>query len=232
MKKIRVIEKREHYFLCEIRGRGFCWLLIDDFSEKMPLGEHELNLLDISDRYAHHSNVSVFRLTQPYAQYTDIGVITLKAGKQNHFVYRRCLQLGGKWQPTLGEWVFSSSVKGEVDVLSAIVKSNKISLEVKFKETVQLTDQALTLFGFPLIKITSEKRVFFHMGIKLLSGDVFSYSEGNKTKTTVLANTRLNIRVPEMMVSNKTFHEDFFCILDVEKKKIRKKKESLPWERF
>ncbi len=232
MKKIRVVEKREHYFLCELHERGFCWLVIDEFSEGMSLGEYELNLLDISDRYAHHSNVTVFRLTQPYAQQTGMGVVTLKAGKKNQFVYRRCLQLGGKWQPTLGEWVFSSSVSNEVEALSAIVKSNKISIEVKFKETVQLTEQALTLFGFPLIKSASKKSIYFHSGIKLVSGDVFSYSEGYKMKTTVLANTRLTLRVPEMMISDKAFQEDFFCILMEKKKKTRRKKERFPWEGY
>lgn len=227
MREFNIIERKDSYYLCE-KDSGYCRIVIDDNSQNLPLGRVMLHVEEISDRYTHHTKESVFRLTLPFEQQHDsIAICTLATGRKNTFIYQRCLQLGGKWEPILNEWVFSASVQTQVDELAAVIHSEEAYLEVTFKETISVIEQPLTLYGYPLIKaLTNNHQVILHNGIKLVDGDLARMqTPSSQQKTTILANSKIRLSIPSAMQDNILFHEDYLCAVNVEKtRKPRQKK--------
>ncbi|WP_150137221.1 hypothetical protein [Candidatus Enterovibrio altilux] len=192
-----------------------------------------LNVEEISDRDIHFTKGSVFRLTLPFEEQNNIDICTLATGRKNNFIYRRCLQLGGKWEPILNEWVFSTSVKKNVDAIQGIIDSEKKYIEATFEETISLTNEILTLFGYPLIKtVTASGKVILHNGIKLMSGDLAWSSSGEINKSIILVGSKLRLFIPSLMLDSEYFHEDYLCVVNI-KKKCKPKKSTVPtWSNF
>ncbi|WP_407330744.1 hypothetical protein [Enterovibrio sp. 27052020O] len=234
MREFKVLEKKEQYYVCQT-GTSYCRIVVDAMSETLPLGDHHLHVEEITDRYQHKTKETVFRLTCAFEDQGDIGICMLSAGRKNTFVYKRCLQLGGKWEPVLGQWVFSSSVQTQVDELSAIIHSDKVYVEASFEETISVSNQSLTLFGFPLVRSVSQNgRVVLNTGMKLMAGDlscIGADAAPSQSKGIVLANSRIRLFVPKRMLDDARFHEDFMCVVTVEKKRKPRatKTQASPW---
>ncbi len=155
-----------------------------------------------------------FRLTLPFAQQGSIEICTLNAGRKNQFTYKECLRLSGKWEPILNEWVFSASVKPQVDSLREIVQSDQVTVEVEFKETISQPKKNLTLFGFELVKGLSINLVpTLHKNITVKKGDI-SYISGQEAKTIVRAGTVVRLLVPKLMLESALFREDYLSAIN------------------
>ncbi|MGF1738588.1 hypothetical protein [Photobacterium satsumensis] len=228
MQEFTVLERKESYFLCR-KGTGHCRIIIDENSQTLPLGTFMLHAEEISDRYTHHANDSVFRLLMPFEQQGNIDICTLATGRKNHFVYKRCLQLGGKWEPVLNEWVFSAAIKHEVDKLAEQINSELLYIEATFNETIKLTTGPLTLFGYPLVKsVGSNGRVLLNYGVKLTAGEIVCMPAAT-LQTIILADSKVQLFVPKAILDLPQFHEDFLCIVEIEKKRKPRKKPTFPW---
>lgn len=191
-----------------------CRIVIDEFSSGLTVGEHTLHVEEVSDRYIHHSKDGVFRLTLPLEEQGSIAICTLNAGPKNRFTYRSCLKLGGKWEPIVNEWVFSASVADKVELLRQIIHSPQKELEVTFKETISMPNKSLSLFGFELVKaIKRNHETIFHRGITLKKGTI-SYIASDNSKTVALADSVVRLTVPQGMLEDKRFREDYFAALD------------------
>lgn len=229
MRDFEILEKNDQYYVCTTKG-SYCRIIIDENSTNLPLGKFSLHTENISDHYIHHTKCSVFRLILPYEKQDDINICTLATGRKNIFIYKRCLQLGGKWEPILNEWVFSEAIKDEVDKLGTIIHSEKIYIEATFSETITQTNTPLTLFGFPLIKsVRDNGKVTLNAGMKLMSGDLAHFSTGIEEKSIILANSRIRLYIPQLMLNEKSFSEDYRCVVKIEKKRKPKSKKVLPW---
>lgn len=223
MREFSVLERGEHYFLCRVEGMH-CRIIIDEFSDLLPLGDHRLHVEEISDRYRHHAHDGVFKLTLPYAEQGSIDICTLNAGPKNNFTYRACLRLGGKWEPILNEWVFSASVKEKVDRLGEVVHSEPKLVEVEFRETVSMPSKQLSLFGFELVKgLNPNNLPIFHTGVSVKKGNV-SFIVNHSSKTVATAGTKVRLYVPELMLDNPQFKEDYAAALSYRVIRQRKKR--------
>ena len=213
MRNFEVLERGNDYFVCQVDGMH-CRIVIDEFSSALTIGEHRLHVEEVSDRYVHHSKDGIFRLTLPLEEQDSIAICTLNAGPRNQFTYRSCLKLGGKWEPILNEWVFSASVSDKVDQLRQIIHSPKKILEVTFKETISMPNKSLSLFGFELVKgIKRNHEPIFHRGVCLKKGTI-SYVVSDTSKTVALAGSIVRLTVPEGMLEDKRFKEEYFAALD------------------
>ncbi|KHT61943.1 hypothetical protein RJ45_20050 [Photobacterium gaetbulicola] len=228
MQEFTVLERKESYFLCT-KGSGHCRIIIDDNSQTLPLGTFMLHVEEISDRYAHHANDAVFRLLMPFEEQGNIDICTLATGRKNRFVYKRCLQLGGKWEPVLNEWVFSAAIKHEVDKLAEQINSELVYIEATFNETIKLTTEPLTLFGYPLVKsVANSGKVSLNYGMKLTAGEIVCMPL-DTLQTIILADSKVRLYVPKALLALPQFHEDFLCVVEVEKKRKPRKKTPFPW---
>ncbi|WEM42073.1 hypothetical protein PTW35_16145 [Photobacterium sp. DA100] len=228
MQEFTVLERKESYFLCT-KGSGHCRIIIDDNSQTLPLGTFMLHVEEISDRYAHHANDAVFRLLMPFEEQGNIDICTLATGRKNRFVYKRCLQLGGKWEPVLNEWVFSAAIKHEVDKLAEQINSELVYIEATFNETIKLTTEPLSLFGYPLVKSVGKNgKVSLNYGMKLSAGEIVCMPL-DTLQTIILADSKVRLYVPKALLELPQFHEDYLCVVEVEKKRKPRQKTSFPW---
>ncbi len=229
MLEFDVLERKDSYFICQ-KQSGYCRIVIDDNSQNLPLGKSMLHVEEISDRYQHHARDSVFRLTLPFEQQDEVGICTLATGRKNTFIYIKCLRLGGKWEPILGEWVFSIAVQEEVNKLAELIQSEQIYVEATFKETITVYNKPLTLFGYPLIKsVASNNKVTLHKGMRLMAGDLARLVT-DEDKTIILAGSRVRLYVPSLFLDADGFHEDYLCSVEVNKKRKPKQKPNFPWQ--
>ncbi|MCG6212747.1 hypothetical protein K6U56_12310 [Vibrio furnissii] len=225
MREFNVLERAEHYFRCDIDGvKGkHCRILIDTNSQELPLGLHRLHVEEITDRNVHFGRDAVFRLTLPFSQQDSIEICTLNAGKKNKATYRECLRLGGRWEPILGEWVFSASQKIKVEALREVIASDPVTVEVTFKETICQPDKNLTLFGFDLIKgLNIDFTPILHKGIQVKKGDL-TFVVGESSKSIARAGTVVRLSVPKMMLEEDKYKESYFAALDYRLIRSRKK---------
>ncbi|MCG9595282.1 hypothetical protein L1D15_00955 [Vibrio sp. Isolate25] len=225
MRTFNILKKERDFFLAST-GRSHCKIIIDDYSRDLPLGEVELHVEEVSNKYKYYSNEAIFKLTLPLEEQNNIDICTLSSGRKNQFLYKKCLRLGGKWESILGQWVFSASVEDKVRELESIIRSEEQYFEVTFKETVTLTNQDLTLFGYPVVFSSSRASVQTMKGIRLHCGDIAVM--GNKT--VIVAGTKIRLFVPLAIKDNPDFREDFLCVTEVEKKRKPNKKTSYSWE--
>lgn len=213
MRDFEVLERCDHYFRCCVDGDAakHCRILINNFSQNLPLGKHRLHVEEISSKYEHYAMDAVFKLTLPFEEQHSIAICTLNAGKKNNFTYKACVKLGGKWEPILGEWVFSASVKEKVDQLGAIVHSPRVLVEVRFKETISQPGKSLTLFGFELVKgLNINHTPILYKAVTLKKGDI-TYIPGLNAKTIVMADSVVRLSVPKLMLESPLFREDYLC---------------------
>ncbi|MFW7525946.1 hypothetical protein ACODM8_17650 [Vibrio ostreicida] len=220
------ILKRERDFFLASTGRSHCKIIIDDYSRELALGEIDLHVEEVSNKYQYYSNEAIFKLTLPIEQQSSIDICTLSSGKKNQFIYKKCLRLGGKWETILGQWVFSSSVESKVRELESIIQSDTLYLQITFKETVTVFDQVLTLFGYPIVLSASPKAVQTMKGVRLHRGNIAVMGH----KTVVVAGTQIRLLVPQEMQHNPDFREDFLCATNIEKKRKPNKTTAYSWE--
>jgi hypothetical protein len=216
MQDFDVLEKQADYFVARKRGMH-CKIVLDDYSQDMPIGTHRLHVEEVSDRYTHRSNEGIFRLTLPFAQQGSIDICTMPAyGKYNLRAQKRYLQLGGKWEPVLEEWVFSASVKDKVAALSEQMNSQLYWVTCLFNETVTVMGEPLTLFGYPVVKGLNKKlNPILEYEVTLKQGEIAQMPG----KAMVLAGSAIRLAVPEALLENSFFHEDFLCVVDISKRK-------------
>ena len=216
MQDFDVIEKHSNYFLARKKGMH-CKIVVDDFSQSMPIGRHRLHVEEVSDRYTHHSREGIFRLTLPFAQQGSIDICTMRAsGQYNLRAQKRFLQLGGKWEPVLGEWVFSASVEDKVNALSEQLNSQLYWVTCLFTETVTVMGEPLTLFGFPVVKGLNKKlNPILEYEVTLKQGEIAQMPG----KAMVLAGSAIRLAVPQALLDNPFFHEDFLCVVELSKRK-------------
>lgn len=222
MREFNVLERGNNYFLCRVEGMH-CRIVIDEFSKTLPLGEHRLHVEEITNKYQHFADDAVFKLTLPYEEQGCIDICTLNTGAKNNFTYRACVRLGGKWEPILNEWVFSTSVQEKVNKLDEVVRSEPKLVEVVFKETISMPSKQLSLFGFELVRgLNPNQTPIFHKGVTVKKGSI-TFIVNHSSKTIARAGTVVRLNVPELMLDNPDFKEDYMAALDYRVIRQRKK---------
>lgn len=225
MRIFNILKKDRDFFLASI-GKSHCKIIIDDYSRDLPIGEVSLHVEEVSNKYKYYSNEAIFKLTLPLGEQSNIDICTLSSGRKNQFIYKKCLKLGGKWEPILGQWVFSASVENKVRELESIIRSEEQYVEVTFKETVTINNQDLTLYGYPIVFSTNPKSVKTKKGVKLHSGDIAVMGK----RTTVIAGTKIRLFVPHAIKEHPDFREDYLCATQVAKKRKPNKRKTYSWE--
>lgn len=218
MRDFHIISRASSYFICTTYGMH-CRIIIDEYSQSLPVSKDlKLHVEEISDKYIHHANDAVYRLTLPYEQQDSIAICTLRTtGSKNTFIYRSCVRLGGKWEPVINEWVFSQSVEPKVQALSKIIHSPAIIVEAEFRETITAPEKKLSLFGYELVKgIKLNNSPILHNDIKICAGDI-SFIPGAHSKTIARAGTKVRIKIPQEMFNNPEFKEDYFAAINIKK---------------
>ncbi len=220
MRTFLISERSDTYFIAKVEGMH-CRILIDDNSRDLPLGQElKLHVEEISNKYAHYASDAIFKLTLPLEQQDSIAICTLHTGRKNRFIYQICVRLGGKWEPILNEWIFSQSVEEKVHALNEIIRSQPIIVEAEFKETITELGKELSLFGYPLVKgLRLNNSPILHKDIRIRAGDI-AFIPGVSSKTIARAGTKVRLKIPQAMLDNADFKEDYFAALTIRKVRV------------
>ncbi len=216
MQQFQILQRQADYFLASKKGMH-CKIVIDEFSDPMPLGMHTLHVEEVSERYQHKSREGIFKLTLPFSEQSSIDICTMSPfHKVNLRAQRRCLQLGGKWEPILNEWVFSQSLETKVRHLQQQMASPLYWASCQFKETITVMGEPLTLYGFPITQgLNSKLQPIMSKEVKLTRGDLAEMPG----KSVVLAGSVIRLPVPQALFDDPFYHEDFLCVVEVSKRK-------------
>lgn len=131
-----ILEKKNRKYFAATKAGYKCKVLIDEMSENLELGEHELALEDMSVRSKYGTDL-IFKVKgDPLKEMQELGVCTLRHDRYNRDLVKRCHELNGKWDGTEQAWVFSASVDDLVQ-----------ELDDKYNTDVQMYDIELDVSG-------------------------------------------------------------------------------------
>jgi hypothetical protein len=104
------------------------------------------------------------------------------------------------------------------------VNSELKLVEVEFRETVSMPSKQLSLFGFELVKgLNVNNLPIFHKGVVVKKGTI-SFIVNQSPKAVAIAGTKVRLYVPELMLDNPQFKEDYAAALSYRVIRQRKKR--------
>jgi|GEM_PF-1845020 len=134
--KFAVIKKNRKYFVIEKENGFKCKLLIDKNSENLELGDHQLDLVDVSIKSKYGTDV-IYKLSHEAEEQEQAGVCSLKA-PFNSILVEKAKALGGRWIQEEQAWIFTSLVEEEVELLD--IKYNSDFVEVEITTNREVSD--------------------------------------------------------------------------------------------
>lgn len=200
MKTFRIIKKNRKYFAATLNGYK-CKILIDSNSENLELGEHTLEVEDISVRSKYGTDL-IYKLAASVEEQADAGICTLRADYNKNLV-EKCRALGGKWDATEKAWIFSGLVEEEVEKLDEKYNSPKVAIEVSATHSFGELTAPLTIAGFVIGKATGrDSGATIADGISFLNGGVTSGGSVKNWRTTIREGSVFRMHMPEACIED------------------------------
>lgn len=166
-----IIKKNRVWFAAERNGYK-CKILIDENSEHLTLGEHNLIVEDISV-YTDHGVTLRFKLSLDAKIQTNAGSCTLKHFAYNSEFVKRCKAINGEWDGEDKIWRFSGLVRDKVDEIDALFNSPLYTVEIKWYANKYLDTGYFCLFGYSLFFLKSRRSLpVFCDGVELIDGEI------------------------------------------------------------
>jgi len=201
MKTFNIIKKNRKYF--EASSNGYkCKILIDANSDALGLGQHELEVNDISVRSKYGVDL-IFSLSGSVAEQESAGICTLKTPSFNEWLVAKCHRLGGKWDPTVKAWIFSGLVATEVDALDEKYNSKMVGVELTALTSLYTDREPLTIAGFVIATATGrDSGARVAEGISLIAGKFGSGGSVKNWTTRMSEGTTIRFFIPEACIGD------------------------------
>ena len=199
MDTFNIIKRNRKYFAA-IKGSYKCRILIDSNSDGLEIGEHQLDVEDISVRTKYGVDL-IFKLKGSAEEQSSAGICTLRTPRYNSVLVEKCRTLGGKWDRDAKAWVFSGLVSGEVDLLDEIYNSDLVGVELTAKDLVSQRHAPVEFAGFSLAKASDrDSGAVLCDGVALIAGKVRSGGSVKNWVTVVEEGTVLRMEVPRSLI--------------------------------
>ena len=202
MKTFEIVKRNRKYFAAKIDGKIPCKILIDENSNDLIEGVHQLEVDDISVRSKYGTDL-IFKLSESVKTIADAGITTLKTNFYNRNLIDECHKLGGKWDGDEKAWVFSGLVSDKVDELDEKYNSKPIAVELTFNSELYEYGGPVTLAGFEIAKAYGrDSGAKLANGIALIEGGITSGGSMKNWKTIVKEGSVIRMTIPEKLLDD------------------------------
>ena len=190
-----IIKKNRKYFAATKDGYK-CKILIDENSESLEIGTHELEVDDISVRSKYGTDL-IFKLQARADEQQAAGICTLRHYVYNQDLVAECHQLGGKWDAEEKAWIFSGLVESEVEDLDALYNSELTAYEITFNCDRKGHAEPVYFLGVNLARATGrDSGAILADGVAIIDGGVTSGGSRANWQTIVREGTTMRLMLP------------------------------------
>ncbi len=202
MRNFIILTKGRKYFKAKLENKYNCKILIDDNSEALSLGDHQLEVEDISVKSKYGTDL-IFRLSSSIDEMKTAGICTLRA-PFNIYLVESCRNLGGKWDYDEKAWVFSSLVESQVEELDVKYNSNLIGIEVLVLKDYYEVKNPIYIAGFEIARAFSrDSGAKLANGIAIIEGNnPYSCGSHKNWATEIKKGTRFRMSIPENCIND------------------------------
>ena len=202
MKTLTIIKRNRKYFSAKLENKYECKILIDENSEALEIGEHQLEVDDISVRSKYGTEL-IFKLSAPADQQKDAGICTLRA-PFNKNLTNACHKLGGKWDGNEKAWIFTGLVSDQVEELDEKYNSKLIGIEVSVLRDYYEHTAPIYIAGFEIAKAFGrDSGAKLADGIAIISGKKpYSCGSMKNWATEIAEGTVFRMQMPELCLGD------------------------------
>lgn len=199
--KIELLKKNRKFFAAKTNGCN-CKLVIDEKSENLELGNHELLVEDCSIRTKYGTDV-IFRLE---GKTIEGSICTLQHDRYNTQLVVRAKELGGKWDAETKTWVFSDLVAAEVEELDALYNDDTIIIDITAQRNICEGRGPVTFCGYVIARAFGRDS-----GAKLgddvaqISGRIFSSGSMKNWATEIESGSKFRLRISKNLLAENLF---------------------------
>ena len=194
MKDIYIEKKNRKFFAIKV-GDYSAKLVIDEVSENLEVGHHNLDLEDVSIRSKYGTDLR-FKMrgkVESYCFYKPVDFNSVAATK--------CRELGGSWDKEAACWAFPSYIEEQVDELEKY--NDLVAVEVIAGETCFAHNGPLILGGKQIAKATSrDSGASTSEGVSIISGGVVSGGSMKNWGTEATENTVIRMKIPRFFAES------------------------------
>lgn len=200
MKSFNITKKNRKYFAAVLEGKYDCKILIDENSNDLEIGDHQLSVEDISVRSKYGTDL-IFKLSAPISKQKSAGICTLQTKLYNSKMAETCRQLGGKWDAGAGAWVFSGLVCDKVEELDEKYNSTMISIEVKVTQKFYQYEEPATIAGFTIARAFGrDSGAKIGEGVSFIEGKPTSGGSRKNWATVIKDGSVFRMQMPEACI--------------------------------
>lgn len=145
LKILNLKKKNRVWFAAEVEGRK-CKLKIDNLSKELELGEHMLDVEDISTESQWGKELK-FCLTGK-AGIAEVSDFIHVSTPFNRYFIEQSHQLGGVWDKKAEHWAFNDLVESEVEELEFCFNSTLIPIEVSLVSNREAKREGIYCLGY------------------------------------------------------------------------------------
>ena len=196
MKTFNIVKKNRKYFAAVLDNKYNCKILIDANSENLALGQHTLEVEDISVRSQYGTDL-IYKLAAAAEEIKNAGICTLQIPFYNAILVDECHKLGGKWDAEEKAWIFSGIVSDKVEELDAKYNSTLIDVEITFNENAYGSKAPVFIAGFKIATATGrDSGAKLAENIALIAGKVVSCGSVKNWGTEIIEGSVIRMQIP------------------------------------
>lgn len=198
-KTFNIIKKNRKYFAATVNGYK-CKIMIDDNSQALEVGEHELIVDDISKRTKYGTDL-IFKLAAEAQKQQSAGIVTLSHHTYNSKLVAKCRAMGGRWDAETDCWVFSELVEDRVEQLDEIYNSPLIPVEITALSGVDKGKGPVSFCGYTIARAYGrDSGAKLGDGISQISGSIYSGGSVKNWKTCISEGAVFRLYIPEELL--------------------------------
>lgn len=198
-KTFNIIKKNRKYFAATVNGYK-CKIVIDDNSQALEVGEHELIVDDLSKRTKYGTDL-IFKLAADVQKQLAAGIVTLSHHQYNSKLVTKCRDLGGRWSAEADCWVFRDIVEDRVEQLDEIYNSPLIAIEITALSDIDGEKGPVTFCGYTIARAYGrDSGAKLGDGVSLMSGSIDSGGSVKNWKTSINEGAVFRLYIPEELL--------------------------------
>jgi len=194
---LTLIKKNRKYFACKQNGFDVK-LVIDETSESLVLGDHELLVDDVSVRTKFGTDV-IFKLVGETKKADKI--VTLQSHVYNEWLVSACRKLGGKWDAEASTWVFSPLVEQEVDELDRLYNDDMVTVDIEATEEISGSRSSVMFMGYTIARAFGrDSGAKLGDQVMMLDGSITSGGSTKNWASIVTKGSRFRLEVSQNLL--------------------------------
>ncbi len=200
MKAFEVLKKNRKYFAARTNGYP-CKILIDEHSENLEPGVHELEVDDISVKSKYGTDL-IFKLKASVETIKEAGICSLIHPRYNEKLVEECKRLGGKWDAEAKAWIFSGIVSEQVEALDDYYNSGYSEYKVTLAKEICGARGPVRIAGYKIASAYGrDSGARLDDGIILLSGGVVSGGSMKNWTTEIKKGSEIILKLSQAVAS-------------------------------